>query len=46
MDGIGTVVLGVKNRQELRECIDAENASPLDPALIARIDAAVGRTAE
>ena len=43
MDGIGTVVLGVKNREELRECIDAESAAPLDPALIARIDAAVGR---
>ena len=45
MDGIGTVVLGVKNRVELRECIDAESAAPLDPTLIARIDAAVGRTA-
>lgn len=44
MDGIGTVVLGVKNRHELRECIDAESAAPLDPALIARIDDAVGRT--
>ena len=44
MDGIGTVVLGVKNREELRECIDAESAAPLDAALIARIDAAVGRT--
>ena len=43
MDGIGTVVLGVKNREELRECIDAESAAPLDAALIARIDAAVGR---
>ena len=45
MDGIGTVVLGVKNRDELRECIAAESAAPLDPTLIARIDAAVGRTA-
>ena len=44
MDGIATVVLGVKNRQELRECIEAELAAPLDPTLIARIDAAVGRT--
>lgn len=44
MDGIGTVVLGVKNRDELRECLDAESAAPLDPTLIARIDAAVGRT--
>ena len=44
MDGIGSVVLGVKNREELRECIDSESAAPLDAALIARIDAAVGRT--
>lgn len=43
MDGIATVVLGVKNRQELRECIEAEAAAPLDAALIARIDRAVGR---
>ena len=43
MDGIGTVVLGVKNRDELRECVDAESAAPLDPTLIARIDAAVSR---
>ncbi len=45
MDGIGTVVLGVKNRNELRECLDAESAAPLAPTLIARIDTAVGRTA-
>ncbi len=44
MDGLSTVVLGVKNRQELRECIDAEAAAPMDPALIARIDTAVART--
>ena len=44
MDSIGTVVLGVKNRDELRECIDAESAAPLDPTLIARIDSAVART--
>ena len=44
MDGVSTVVLGVKNRQELRECIDAEAAAPMDPALIHRIDTAVGRT--
>ena len=35
--------LGVKDRRELRECIDAERAGPLDPALIQRIDQAVGR---
>jgi hypothetical protein len=41
--GIATVVLGVKNRTELRECMTAEARGVLDPALMARIDAAVGR---
>ena len=40
--GVSTVVLGVKDRRELRECIDAEAAGPLDPSLIQRIDEAVG----
>ena len=43
MPGVATVVLGVKNRTELRECLAAEADGPLDPALAARIDAAVGR---
>lgn len=43
MKGVATVVLGVKNRAELRECLAAEADGPLDPALITRIDAAVGR---
>jgi len=43
MDGPATVVLGVKNRTELRECIAAEAAGPMDPGLIQRIDQAVGR---
>ena len=43
MEGVSTVVLGVKNRTELQECVAAEAAGPLDPALMARIDAAVGR---
>ncbi len=43
MDGVATVVLGVKNRAELRDCLAAEADGPLDPALAARIDAAVGR---
>jgi aryl-alcohol dehydrogenase-like predicted oxidoreductase len=43
MAGVATVVLGVKNRTELRECIAAEARGVLDPALMARIDAAVGR---
>jgi len=41
MEGVSTVVLGVKNRRELRECVAAESAGPLDAALVARIDAAV-----
>jgi aryl-alcohol dehydrogenase-like predicted oxidoreductase len=43
MAGVATVVLGVKNRTELRECMTAEARGVLDPALMARIDAAVGR---
>lgn len=43
MDGPSTVVLGVKNREELRECVAAEAAGPMAPALIERIDRAVGR---
>ncbi|MFI4976991.1 MAG: aldo/keto reductase, partial [Caulobacterales bacterium] len=38
MPGVDTVILGVKNRAELRQCLDAETAGPLDPALMARID--------
>lgn len=44
MPGVSTVILGVKNRVELRECVAAEAKGPLDRALVARIDAAVGRT--
>jgi len=43
MAGVATVVLGVKNCTELRECITAEARGVLDPALMARIDAGVGR---
>ncbi|MDE2765167.1 MAG: aldo/keto reductase, partial [Chloroflexota bacterium] len=43
MDGVATVVLGVKNRQELRECLEAEAAAPMDAALMQRIDNAVAR---
>ena len=39
MSGVSTVVLGVKNRQELRECVEAEEKGPLPPELMARIDA-------
>ena len=43
---IDTLVLGVKNRAELAECVTAAGAGPLDPALIARIDATVDRRAD
>ena len=38
---IDTLVLGVKNRAELRECVDGALAGPLPAALMARIDASV-----
>ena len=44
MDGIATVVLGVKNRTELRECVEAEARGRLDAEIIARIDATVPRS--
>lgn len=43
MNGIDTLVLGVKNRAELQECVVAEGKGRLDPDLMARIDQAVGR---
>ncbi len=43
VSGVSTVVLGVKNHHELRECIEAEAAVPMDAALVDRIDKAVGR---
>lgn len=44
IDGISTVVLGVKNREELNECVAAEAKGRLSPELTARIDTAVGRS--
>jgi aryl-alcohol dehydrogenase-like predicted oxidoreductase len=38
MPGVATVVLGVKNRAELAQCVDAA-ARPLDATTMARIDA-------
>ena len=38
---IDTLVLGVKNRQELADCVAAADAGPLAAELIARIDGAV-----
>jgi len=40
---IDTLVLGVKNRQELAECVTAAQAGPLAPELLARIDQTVDR---
>ncbi len=37
--GVDTLVLGVKNREELRQCIAAEAAGPLPAEVTARIDA-------
>ncbi len=39
MDGVHTVVLGVKNRAELADCLKAEADGPLDAALMARVEA-------
>lgn len=41
MEGVSTVVLGVKNRVELSQCLAAEAAGPLDAEVIARIDRSV-----
>ena len=38
MSGVDTVILGVKNREELAQCLAAEAAGALEPALMARID--------
>jgi aryl-alcohol dehydrogenase-like predicted oxidoreductase len=40
---VDTVVLEVKNRRELAECIAAAEAGPLTAELMARIDDAVRR---
>jgi aryl-alcohol dehydrogenase-like predicted oxidoreductase len=39
IDGVDTVVLGVKNRAELRQCLAAEAAGPLEPDRLAAIEA-------
>jgi len=38
---IDTLVLGVKNRRELAECVAAAAAGPLSPEVMARVDASV-----
>ena len=39
MPGVATVVLGVKNRAELQQCLDAQARGPLAASIIAQIDA-------
>ncbi len=39
MDGVDTLVLGVKNRQELQEIVDAEALGALEAEVVAKIDA-------
>jgi|SRR5579859_5381326 aryl-alcohol dehydrogenase-like predicted oxidoreductase len=46
MPGVDTVVLGVKNRQELAECVAAAEAGPLPAELVARVDATVDRSGD
>jgi aryl-alcohol dehydrogenase-like predicted oxidoreductase len=41
MPGVDTVVLGVKNRDELRDCLAAEARGPLSPDDVERVDGAV-----
>ena len=43
---IDTLVLGVKNREELAECVAAAEAGPLPEELVARVDASVDRTSD
>jgi aryl-alcohol dehydrogenase-like predicted oxidoreductase len=43
---VDTVVLGVKNRRELAECVAAAEADPLPIDLIARVDQSVDRAPE
>jgi aryl-alcohol dehydrogenase-like predicted oxidoreductase len=39
MSGVDTVILGVKNRAELAQCLQAEADGPLSPEVASRIDA-------
>ena len=38
MDGVATVVIGVKNRAELAQCLQAEALGPLPADLVGKID--------
>lgn len=41
MEGVATVVLGVKNRTELRQCVEAESLGKLDPTIVDRVEEAM-----
>jgi aryl-alcohol dehydrogenase-like predicted oxidoreductase len=43
---VDTLVLGVKNRRELAECVAAAETGPLPADLLARVDQSVDRAAE
>jgi aryl-alcohol dehydrogenase-like predicted oxidoreductase len=43
---IDTLVLGVKNRQELAACVAAADAGPLSVDLMAQVDGSIQATAE
>jgi len=43
MDGVDSVVLGVKNRRELHECLAAEASGPLPAEVVTQIDTLVRR---
>ena len=38
MQGVDTVVLGVKNREELLQCVAAAEAGPLSADVMARVE--------
>jgi aryl-alcohol dehydrogenase-like predicted oxidoreductase len=44
MSGVDTVILGVKNRTELRDCMAAESRGPLPAEVVQHIDARLGAT--
>jgi hypothetical protein len=40
---VDTIILGVKNRVELKECLDAEAEGALSAQLMRQVDEAIGR---
>ncbi|MBI3677345.1 MAG: aldo/keto reductase [Proteobacteria bacterium] len=44
MEGVDALILGVKNREELKQCVDAEARGALEPERVAKIDALGLRT--